>query len=296
MLKIIEFGKEYITPVVLCLGHYESLHKGHREIIEGAKKLAKDMGAEVMLMTVNEGDNARFGRVILDFNERTSLLFGMGVGSVLSVDFSDDFKNLSAEEFLNKLFSTLNVKAFACGFDFRFGKNRMGDTAYLTERAQRKNLPVYISEKVEYNGEKISTSTIKQLLFSGDVLQANEQLGYNFFIKGVVQEGRKQGREMGFPTANLIVENHRFCVKNGVYVVQTAVDGNIYKGIANVGSAPTFDFYQNVVEVHLKHFNGNLYGKELKIEFLDYIRETVKFSCIEELKAQLQKDLDGIKG
>jgi riboflavin kinase/FMN adenylyltransferase len=172
----------------------------------------------------------------------------------------------------------------------------MGDTAFLAEYAKQKNVPVYISEKVVYGGEKVSTSSIKQLLISGNVLQANEQLGYNFFIKGIVQEGRKQGREIGFPTANLVVESNRFCVKNGVYVVQTTVDGKLYKGIANVGSAPTFNFYQNVLEVHLKNFNGNLYGKEIRIEFLDYIRETVKFDCIEKLKEQLQKDLDGIKG
>jgi riboflavin kinase/FMN adenylyltransferase len=91
MLKIIEFGKEYQNPVVLCLGHYESLHKGHKAIVENAKKMAKEMNAEVMLMTINEGDNVRFGRVILDFNERASLLYSMGVGSILSIDFNESF-------------------------------------------------------------------------------------------------------------------------------------------------------------------------------------------------------------
>ena len=134
------------------------------------------------------------------------------------------------------------------------------------------------------------------MIEEGRIEKANTLLGYNFFIEGIVQEGRKQGRLLGFPIANIVVPDGRLCVKNGVYEVQSTLNGVRKKGIANVGVAPTFSFYTNIVEVHFKDFNGNLYGEKIKVEFVRHIRDTVKFSSIEELKKQLQKDIDGIKG
>ncbi|MBR2969341.1 MAG: riboflavin biosynthesis protein RibF [Clostridia bacterium] len=296
MLKIVAFREKFNNPVVLCLGRYESLHVGHAEIISRARAVAQKQGAEVMLMTFDECDNVRNRGVILTFEERAIRAEELGVSSFLRIEFSEEFKSLSPKQFFDALVQTLNVRAFFCGFDFRFGNGRSGDPNMLTALAHQNGIPVTVVESVDGFGGKISTSAVKDQLLHGNIEVANAMLGYRYFVEGVVESGRRQGREMGFPTANLNVQNGKFCVKKGVYQTKTVVDGVEYACITNVGEAPTFGFDKIKIETYIDGFSGDLYGKTLKVEFVKFIRDVRRFSSVDELKAQLSADLASVRG
>ncbi len=290
----VDFGAKTVGEYVLCLGRYESLHKGHAEIIKTAKSLADNVGAKVMLMTYDESDNPRFGRVILSFKERLERAETLGVSAALTVKFDDEFMSLTPSQFLSKVFDNICVVGVVCGFDFHFGKNRLGDVNYLFEYLSKKNIPLRVVDKVVEDGKKVASSAVNEFLKQGDILKANEMLGYAFFVKGVVQEGRKDGRKLGFPTANIKWQNGKCCVKKGVYITRSQIDGVIYKGITNVGDAPTFNESNFVVETYFKGFTGDLYGREIKIEFDAFLRDIRRFDSVEELILQLNKDVQVI--
>lgn len=291
MIKVVEFGTVYSAPTVLCLGRYESLHLGHKVISERAVSLADALGAEAMLMTF-DGDNHRFRGVILNFSERVTRANRFGLGSILKINFNDDFMRTTAEEFLSTLKSTLNLKGIVCGFDFRFGSGRQGDVSLLQDFCKDNGIAFDVVDEVMQDGEKISTSTIKRRLAEGDVIGANCMLGYTYFMDGTVVEGRRVGNTLGFPTANVKVDSGKAMLKKGVYIANVIVDGVVYKSITNFGNAPTFDCNDFIIEAHLKGFNGNLYGKEIRVEFVEYLRGIIKFSSVEQLKQQLAKDLE----
>jgi riboflavin kinase/FMN adenylyltransferase len=151
-----------------------------------------------------------------------------------------------------------------------------------------------VADKVTLDGQKIATTAVKAFVQNGDVKAANAMLGYRFFIEGVVEKGRMQGREMGFPTANVGMEKGKCAVKNGVYATKIKIDGVEYGGITNVGSAPTFDFDSEKIETYIKGYTGDLYGKTVRVELERRLRDIKRFSCIEELKAQLARDVESI--
>lgn len=290
-MRIIDYGESYGRSVTLCAGRYESLHRGHAQIIKKAVEAAKKNGSEVMLMTFDERDNARFGRVILTYPERISAAEKLGVSSVLRIDFTDSFKSVSAEDFLLEISRKLNIAGIFCGYDFRFGKDRCGDAASLKRFCSERNL--YFSEigKIELNGEKISSSSVKKALSAGDIEKANAMLGYAYFISGVVKEGRHDGTAIGFPTANISWPDNKAALKEGVYATRSTIDGKEYAGITNYGTAPTFGFGNVTCETHFKGYVGNLYGRALTLHFDAFLRDIRAFSCIEELKEQLFDDL-----
>lgn len=292
-MLIFNYGEKYPRPAVVCLGRFESLHRGHAEIIASAKKIATKNNADVVLMTYDEGDNPRFRGLILDFSERLDKLDGL-VDGVMRIVFDEAFIGQSSDTFLTILSKNIQLVGLVCGFDFRFGKNRTGDTQTLTEFCKNNNLELSVIQKVTERGEKISSSEIKKHIENGEIAIANDALGYNFYIEGEVKQGRMVGRELGFPTANVAFSKSKCRIKNGVYHTKTVIFGKEYDGITNVGSAPTFSESEELIETHLKGYDGNLYGKTIRVEFIKRIRDVKKFSSVEELKAQLKQDLSKI--
>ena len=290
-MKIINFGERCDDPVTLCLGRYESLHRGHRAIIDTARDKAQKSGSRVMLMTYDEGVCDRFGRLVLTFSERCEMARSLGVDLVLRVDFSEKFRNMSADEFLKELDSTLDIKGALCGYDFRFGKNRGGDIFTLKDFCDEIGAGFFPHEEVDYLGEKISTTRVKTAIKEGDLVKASVMLGYDFFIVGTVEKGRGQGREMGFPTANLTFPAEKCILPPAVYKSEIEIKGKRYKGLTNFGAAPTFGCDKTLVETHIKGFSENVYGERLKVSFCSFLREIRHFSSAEELKEQLKKDL-----
>ena len=269
--------------VAMLLGGFDGLHAGHRKLLSRAK----NSGCSVGLMTIVGGKE----KGLFTFAEREEIFKEAGADFVFELPF-EEIKNLSPQEFLQLLEKEFSPKLFVCGEDFRFGANASGTAKTIKTDTQ---VCVEVLPLLEIAGEKVSSTTIKALLKEGRVEMANELLAHNFFLIGKVYEDRKVGRTIGFPTANIPYPEGKFPLKIGVYETRVFVDGKTYKGITNYGARPTFEENTVVTETYLDGFSGDLYGKELKVEFVRYLRDVVKFDSVEKLKDQLTKDIKRVK-
>ena len=269
----------------MMLGGFDGLHVGHRRLLSRAKESDYPVG----LMTIVGGkeENSLF-----TFSEREEIFKDAGADFVFELPF-EEIKGLSPQAFLQLLEKEFSPKLFVCGEDFRFGAKAVGTPKTIKESTQ---VCVEVLPLVEIAGEKVSSTTIKTLLSKGQVEKANELLSHNFFLMGKVYEDRKIGRTIGFPTANIPYPEGKFPLKIGVYETRVCVDGCTYKGITNYGARPTFEENTVVTETYLDGFSGDLYGKELKVEFVRYLRDIVKFDGVEALKQQLTKDIERVRG
>lgn len=288
-MKTIKYGEKYGEKIVLLLGFFDCLHKGHLELIKKGKELRDIKHCKIALFTFKNDDFSKNG-TLLCYNERVDKAKRFGVDCIVAATFDKTFKNTSYKDFFDKLTSTLNIDAIICGFDYRFGKNAEGNAEILGKLCKETNIPICVIPKTEVNGEKISTTRIKILLESGKILEANELLGEPYSIKGKVVKGRQIGREIGFPTANINVPKHKFRIKCGVYKTHVFLNDVRYEAITNYGSRPTFDLDFVLTETFIKNFSADLYGKTITVFFDDFIRDIEKFYDIEKLKEQLEKD------
>lgn len=269
---------------MFLLGGFDGVHAGHKKLIDRAK----EYGLPVVAMTILGGK----GGDLFTLEERLAIFAAQGVNEVVSYVFDNRFKNTSAEVFLQGLCASFDVKAFVCGEDFRFGKEAAGTPRFIGELTAK---PVHALDVLTVNGKKVGMRFIKELLSSGRTEEANKLLLQPFFVRGVVEEGRKVGRTLSFPTANLAYPKEKFPIKKGVYAVHALLDGKGYKGIANLGACPTFGVTQEKVEAYFDGFCGDLYGREIDVFFDRYLREIKQFSSKEELIAQLRKDKEEIR-
>lgn len=291
MLEIIEYGKdEYSFPSLVVLGCFDAIHAGHRELFKKAKLQAKINGLDLGVMMFRGGKG---GKQIYSFEERVEMLKAYNVKFVLAIDFTPEFKQTMPLDFLAAIEEKVNVKAYMSGKDFRFGKGAKGKSSTLKNYAEDEENGVWYMpvKDVMSDGEKISTTLIKQCLDDGNVRRASELLGENFYVEGEVVEGAHRGTGvLGFPTVNLKYPEWKYPVKHGVYKVKVNVDGNEYLGIANFGGRPTFGDDAEVLEVHIKDFEGDLYGRTVKVSFVGFMRNIVKFDDASALAAQLEQD------
>lgn len=292
MLEIVNYNRdEYNFPALIVLGCFDAIHIGHAELLKKAKLQAKINGLDMGVMMFAEGKG---GRQIFTFEERLALLEQYKTKFVLKIDYTEDFKKTTAAEFLSNLEEHINVKAYMSGKDFRFGAGAKGKSSTLKNYAEDEENGVwYMSVKdVAVDGEKVSTTLIKQYIESGMIQKANALLGREYFVCGEVNKGHGRGRTLGFPTANIVYPSNKVQVKPGVYGVEAEIDGTVYKGVANCGPRPTFGEDAVVLEVFFDGLSEDLYGKTIKVKFLNYIRGIVKFNSAEELSAQIMRDKD----
>ena len=286
MLKTVRLTEQLNNAkgVAMLLGGFDGLHLGHRRLLFHAK----ESGLSVGLMTIVgcKEENSLF-----TFAEREEIFRLAGADFVFELPF-DEIKDLSPKAFLGLLEKEFSPKLFVCGEDFRFGAKAAGTAKMIKESTQ---VCVEVLPLVEMAGEKISSTYLKALLGKGDVKKVNELLTHPFFLMGKVYEDRKIGRTIGFPTANIPYPEGKFPLKIGVYETRVCVDGKTYKGITNYGARPTFDEHTVLTETYLDGFSGDLYGKELKVEFVRYLRDIEKFDGIESLKKQLTKDIERVR-
>lgn len=286
--------QKFNKPVCLALGFFDSVHLGHRGLIERTKELANKLGAEPVVVTFNNNAYKQFNpdaKLIYTYNERLLLLSECGIEYVLPLHFDKEFKNKSKDEFLNSLADCFNISAFICGYDYLFGSNGEGDTAYLTQYAAKCHSMCDIVQPILVDNVRVSSSMIKNLLLDGKIDEANNFLGSSFFMNGEVIEGRGVGHLFGFPTANLSFFKDKLLIKNGVYLTNCFVDGVKYKSVTNVGSKPTFNEMSVSVESMLDECSANLYGKTMRVEFLKFLRPIKKFDTPQELYYQVQSDM-----
>lgn len=268
----------------MLLGGFDGMHLGHRKLL--AK--ANSYGLPVGVMTIVGGkDTAN----VFTFAERERIFRRLGIDFVFELPFSE-IKSLSPDEFLTLLCKEFSPKAFVCGEDFRFGKGAAGTPTMLKESTR---VRVDVESLVESNGEKVSTTAIKQALALGDLERANTLLGEEFFLLGEVVAGRKIGRTLGFPTANIVYPKGKYPLKKGVYETRVNFGGVTYRGITNYGARPTFSDEQVCAETYLDGFSGDLYGKTLEVRFVRFLREIKKFDGAEGLKKQLQEDIRRVR-
>ena len=291
MLEIVNYNKdEYNFPALVVLGCFDAVHVGHAELLKKAKLQAKINGLDLGVMMFGNGKG---GRQVYTFEERLAFLSGYNAKFVLKIDYNDEFKKTTPAEFLNILEEKINIKGYMSGKDFRFGAGAKGKSSTLKKYAEDEDNAVWYMpvKDVMIDGEKVSTTLIKQYLEEGKIQKANELLGREYFVSGEVCEGHGRGASvLGFPTANIVYPANKVLVAPGVYGVEAEIDGTVYKGVANCGPRPTFGEDAIVLEAYFEGLNENLYGKTLTVKFLNYIRGIKKFENADELKAQIASD------
>ena len=268
----------------MLLGGFDGLHVGHQKLLSRAK----ESGLPIGIMSIVGGKEEKN---LFTFREREEIFKAEGVDFVFELPFLE-IKDFSPEEFIRLLLKEFSPKLFICGEDFRFGTKAIGTPKTLKEST---HVSVDVQSLVEINGTKISSTYIKNLLKNGEIEKANALLSEPFFLIGEVFSDRKIGRTIGFPTANVTYATDKYPLKLGVYATRVEIDGITYKGITNYGARPTFGNQTVLTETHLDGYDGDLYGKEIKIQFIRFLREVQKFDDVQALKAQLKKDIRRVR-
>lgn len=290
-MEVIKFGEQLNSPIVVCLGFFGCMHKGHVELLERAKNRAKMTHSKVALFTFSNNHLAVLNReatVVYTYEERLSIYDSLGVDYVIAAEFDDGFRKLTGKEFLSE-FKRYDVQGIFCGFDYSCGRDRLDAASVRNFFKNASDPPVYIVEQICIGGEKAGTTLLRKYLRDSDVAKANALLSEPFFVLGVVGHGRGVGKTLGFPTANVTVPGEKL-LPQGVFSARVYVDGVRYPAIVNIGDIPTFGISSQTFEVHLINFNGDLYGKTLKVSLIKYLRPVTKFDSADALSAQLQRD------
>ena len=292
MLNIVNYNKdEYDFPALIVLGCFDAIHIGHQELLKKAKLQAKINGLDLGVMMFAEGKG---GRQVFTFEERLAMLAPYNVKFAYRIDYTEDFKKTTAQQFLSNIEEHINIKGYMSGKDFRFGAGAKGKSSTLKNFAEDEDNGVwYMSVKdVTADGEKVSTTLIKQYIEEGKIQKAEQLLGRKYFVTGKVCEGHGRGAKLvGFPTANIMYPENKVLVAPGVYGVEAEIDGTVYKGVANCGARPTFGEDAYVMEAYFEGLSEDLYGKEITVKFLNYIRGIKKFENAEELSEQIAHDV-----
>jgi riboflavin kinase / FMN adenylyltransferase len=282
---------------VLTLGTFDGVHKGHHKIISELVDTARKKGCESLILTFFPHPRMVLQdpseiKLLNTIQEKSELLAHLGVDNLIIHPFDQTFSRLSAEEFVTDiLVKQLALEKIIIGYDHRFGRNRTADINDLMEYGEELGFEVQQISALEIDSISVSSTKIRTALQEGDVEKANDYLGYPYFLSGKVVKGKSIGRTIGFPTANLhIEESYKLIPKNGVYVVQTKVNDETVYGMMNIGFNPTFEGATQSIEIHLLDFEGDLYYQHLKIELLKRIRDEVKFDSMEALQDQLVLD------
>ncbi|MDR0696372.1 MAG: bifunctional riboflavin kinase/FAD synthetase [Christensenellaceae bacterium] len=281
------------TDIIIALGYFDALHKGHQSIISATIKSA--MANQCCSAILTFDDNflhylSRNEKIIYPIEERRIILNQLGLDYTIVLTTTNEFFYISPLEFLDRLQRKYSIKGFVCGNDFKFGKSREGDVNFLKNYAKKHKLELVIVEPyLTDSGEKISSTSIRMLISKRQITEANSILGREFSITGVVVSGKKNGGKFGFPTANLAIPNNKLLPGDGVYSTHTTIEGVTYKSITNIGYRPTID-NQRTIETHLIGYSGDLYNSTITVFFKRFLRETIKFNDPSELCAQLNKD------
>ncbi|MCZ8197511.1 MAG: bifunctional riboflavin kinase/FAD synthetase [Flavobacterium sp.] len=298
-MKVFNSISSYVSQKqsIITIGTFDGVHIGHQEIIEKIIEDAKKSDCESLILTFFPHPRMVLAhesgvKLLNTINEKIELLEKIGLSDLIIHPFDETFSQLSAEEFVVKiLVEKLKIKKIILGHDHRFGKDRSASIDDLIIFGKKYNFEVEQISAQEIDRVAISSTKIRTALLEGNIVLANQYLGYQYFFSGKVVKGKQLGRTIGFPTANIQVdEEYKLIPKNGVYIVKSSIDEKIHFGMMNIGTRPTVDGKNLTIEVYFFDFDKDIYDTSVTVTILDRIRDEKKFDSFEDLKEQLKKD------
>ncbi len=296
------FNSSPKTPLALSIGMFDGVHLGHQSILKKLNIVATQNGWQSAVLTFwphprtffNPQDQLKFLNTL---KEKEYFLDKHGLQNLFLKKFDDDFRNLTGEEFVKKiLVEELNVKHLIIGYDHTFGKNKSGDFSLLQKMAPEYGFTVEQVQAVDYHHTHISSTKVREALQSGNIIAASEMLGYHYSLCGRVIHGKKIGRQIGFPTANIEIDPQKIVPKNGAYIVEVFVKNKQYPGMLSIGTNPTVEGTKLSVEVNILDFDQDIYGEKICVNFRDFLHEEIKFESLEKLIEKLEQDKELTEG
>lgn len=289
---------EIIEPCVATIGFFDGVHIGHRFLINQVKEVAAREGLHSALITFPIHPSQVITGLsrtdlLTPLKEKSELLALTGVDYCFMLSFNSDIAKLSAKEFMTDILQKkFNVKTLMIGYDHRFGHNRSENVDDYRRYGKEIGMEVIKAEEYTVDNHNVSSSVVRKALFAGNIALANICLGYAYYIDGVVITGNKIGRTLGFPTANIQVDDaEKLIPTNGVYAVLVEVNGNEYQGMLNIGNRPTMNNgTHRTIEANVFDFDEDIYGKNIRVRFIERIRSEIKFEGIDKLITQLHQD------
>ncbi len=274
---------------VVALGKFDGVHVGHIRLLQETAAIAKKKALYALAFTFRVP-----GRdVLMTDQEKVAVLSRYGMNGVHFEDLTDTFMQLTPGQFLEEvLLQRWRAKHIVVGFNYRFGHGRSGDAALLLRLCEERQIGLTVIDPVMQGGSVVSSTRVRQAVGAGDMEQAGQLLGRPYAVAGEVMPGKRLGREIGFPTVNLYPDVHLVLPQRGVYVTELLCEGRRYAGMTNVGFNPTVEHIRHPkVETHVFDFHRDLYGKQVRVEFFQKIREEKAFAGVQELKGQLERDV-----
>lgn len=284
------------------IGFFDGVHRGHQYIIDRLKADAVSHGIGSAVVTFRQHPRQVLQqdfipKLLTPFTRKLTLLQQSGVDKVVALDFTRALASLSAREFMEMLHRDYAIDRLLIGYDHRFGHNREEGFDDYVAHGREIGMEVVCNDALTSEGENISSSLIRRCLAAGDIVKANEYLGYRFGFSGTVIHGFGEGRKIGFPTANMSIDPEQFIPERGVYAVTVIVEGfdQVFAGMMNIGCRPTYGEFKETQEVNILDFEDDIYGRRITVDFVDRIRDERRFSSINELQRQLAADKEQIK-
>lgn len=283
---------------VVTIGTFDGLHLGHQKIINRMKEVAKSINGETVILTffphprmILHPEDTRL-KLLNTIPEKLALLEEMGIDNLIITPFTRDFSNMSSNEFTREiLVNTLNTRKLIIGYDHRFGKDRQGSFESLSVSGTEYGFEVEKIPEQDIDDIAISSTKIRESLLAGNIETANRYLQYAYPLHGKVMLGDQIGRTLGYPTANILVtETYKLIPGDGIYAVRVMVAGHHYQGMLYIGNRPVVNGMSRSIEVNIFDFSQDIYGQDIAVEFLHYIRGDGNFTSLDELKNQMARD------
>ncbi len=293
-IRTIEYCEQNQRDLVIALGFFDCIHKGHIKLIDECKLFAFKKSCSSAVFTFSNSPFETLGKCcgqILTFEERLYKLDNLHVEFCVKAFFDKTFSQLSPIQFLDNFIRYMSVKGIVVGKDYTFGKKGEGNISTLAKWCEENSVELSIVDFERDNGKKIASTDIRDLLMNGDLKKANDYLVKPYFVIGKVIHGSKRGRNIGFATANLEYPANKLKIQPGAYYTRTCINGVWLKSVTNVGEHPTFDDGNFNIESHVIYYDGDIYGEKIIVEFLERIRDIRKFSSKYELAEQITKDI-----
>lgn len=292
------FFKESLN--MLVIGFFDGVHKGHKEIIKRCIKRARIKGGISIALTfdippVNIISGEKTKKLIISFEEKIQVMSSLGIDYIVDVNFNKDFAGLDKENFCRKiLVDKINAREIFIGENFKFGKDAKGDYFFLKNYLKNFNIKVHAVKLFKINNIVVSSTGIRRLYEEGSAEKIKLFLGRYPTVKGNVQKGFSRGTKLGFPTANIAIDESYIILKNGVYAGRIIIEDSkkSWQSLINVGNNPTFGFQNTLIEVYVLNFNKNIYNKKITVKFLKYLRQEKKFASENDLIVQIKEDIE----